>query len=146
MTVKESGPDDDYARLLEFRVELRRFLLWSEERASAAGLPAAQHQLLLAIRGHGDPRGPTIGDAAAALLLRHHSTVELVNRAETAGLVRRCPDADDQRVVRLALTPRGRRLITRLTESHLEELARLERVVRAVRLGARRTGSPGGRK
>jgi len=42
---------------------------------------------LLAIRGHGDPRGPTIGEVADYLLLRHRSTVGLVDRADIAGLV-----------------------------------------------------------
>ena len=78
-----------------------------------------------------DPRvrrtgaGPTIGDVADALLLRHHSAVELIDRAEAAGLVRRRPDADDQRVVRLSLTALGSRRLRQLTERHLEELDRL---------------------
>ena len=55
------------------------------DQARAAGLTPAQHQLLLAVRGHdGDP---TIGDVAEHLMLRHHSAVELVDRAERAGLL-----------------------------------------------------------
>src|SRR3954452_17414480 len=100
-----SGPtDEDYRRLLELRTGLRRFLRWSERRAAEAGLTPAQHQLLLAIRGYPDPRGPTIGDVADSLLLRHHSAVGLVDRAATAGLVERGPDSDSQSVVRLRLT------------------------------------------
>lgn len=117
--------DDDYRRLLEFRTGLRRFLHWSEEQARAVGLSPAQHQLLLAIRGHRDARGPTIGDVAGYLLLRHHSAVELVNRAEQAGLVRRAHDRDDHRIVRLRLSPRGADKLRRLTAAMLEELARL---------------------
>jgi hypothetical protein len=52
MTPKPS--DEDYRRLLELRTGLRRFLRWSEQHAQAAGLTPAQHQLLLAIRGHPD--------------------------------------------------------------------------------------------
>jgi DNA-binding MarR family transcriptional regulator len=117
--------DADYARLLAFRTDLRRFLRWSEDEATRAGLTPAQHQLLLAIRGSGDRRGPAISDVAAALLLRHHSAVELVDRAEAAGLVLRRPDASDQRVVRLALTASGARRLERLSALHLEELERL---------------------
>ncbi|MFN8233449.1 MAG: helix-turn-helix domain-containing protein [Actinomycetota bacterium] len=91
----------DYRRLLELRDGLRRFLRWSAGRAEEAGLTTAQHQLLLVVRAHDDPAGPTIGDVADHLLLRHHSAVELVDRAATAGLVRRAPDADDQRAVRI---------------------------------------------
>jgi DNA-binding MarR family transcriptional regulator len=59
------------------------------------------------------------------LLLRHHSAVELVDRAASAGLVKRGPDPDDQRVVRLKLTPLGARRLERLAALHLEELGRL---------------------
>ncbi len=117
--------DRDYRRLLEFRTELRRFLQWSEEQAKALGLTAAQHQLLLAVRGHAGPPDPTVGDAADSLLLRHHSAVGLVDRAVDAGLVRRHRDADDHRVVRLRLTPLGTRKLAELSRRHLEELGRL---------------------
>jgi DNA-binding MarR family transcriptional regulator len=115
-----------YEQLLSFRTGLRRFLRWSAEQARAAGLTPAQHQLLLAIRGHPDPAGPTIGEVAQSLLLRHHSTVELIDRAQTVGLVQRHPDAADSRVVRLDLTPLGTNRLETLTALHLEELARLE--------------------
>jgi DNA-binding MarR family transcriptional regulator len=124
--------DADYQRLLEFRTGLRRFLHWSEEQAQAAGVSPAQHQLLLAIQGHPDSRGPTIGDVAEYLLLRHHSAVELVNRAEHAGLVRRRQDRDDHRVVRLQLTALGAQKLRRLTAVTLEELARLSPRLRPV--------------
>lgn len=117
--------DEDYLRLLAFRDGLRRFLRWSAQRAEAAGLTSAQHQLLLAVRGHDDPRGPTIGDVANHLLLRHHSAVELVDRTAAAGLVRRGIDDGDRRVVRLQLTPMGSRRLNELSALHLEELKRL---------------------
>jgi len=117
--------DTDYQRLLGLRTGLRRFLRWSDDQAAAAGLTAAQHQLLLAIRGHDQPEGPTIGEAAAYLLLRHHSAVGLVDRAVKAGLVIRHEDVSDRRVVRLQLTPLGSNLLTLLTSAHFEELERL---------------------
>ena len=114
-----------YERLLDFRTGLRRFLRWSAERAGTAGLTPTQHQLLLAIRGHRDPAGPTIRDVAGYLLIRHHSAVELVDRAVAAGLVERSQDADDSRAVRLRLTADGDRRLALLTAAHLEELERL---------------------
>jgi DNA-binding MarR family transcriptional regulator len=116
--------DDDYRRLLDFRDGLRRFLRWSEEQAKAVGLTPAQHQLLLAIRGHDDPDGPTIGDLAQHLLLRHNSVVELLDRAQKAGLVERAVDEADHRVVRLRLTRDGERRLAALSHQHLEELRR----------------------
>lgn len=41
--------DSDYAALAEFRFALRRFQLFSETNAAAAGLSSQQHQALLAI-------------------------------------------------------------------------------------------------
>ncbi|MEA2693119.1 MAG: hypothetical protein QOJ16_2506 [Acidobacteriota bacterium] len=121
----EDLEDADYQRLLDLRTGLRRFLHWSEEQAEAAGLTGPQHQLLLAIRGHSDPRGPTVGEMAGYLLLRHHSTVGLVDRAEKAGLVERLPDEEDHRVVRLGLTGKGEEILRQLTAQHLDELERL---------------------
>jgi DNA-binding MarR family transcriptional regulator len=117
--------DEQYGELLAVRTTLRRFLRWSEEQARAEGLTPAQHQLLLAVRGHADQRGPTIGEVADVLLVRHHSAVELVDRAAEAGLVRRVADRDDERVVRLRLTEPGARRLRRLSAAHLDELRRL---------------------
>jgi len=117
--------DDEYARLLALRSGLRRFLHWSAEQAEKAGLTPAQHQLLLAIRGHPDPAGPTISQVADYLLLRHHSVVGLVDRSEAAGLVRRLRSEQDHRVVRLKLTSEGRARLEALSTLHLEELRRL---------------------
>ncbi len=117
--------DADYEDLLTLRTGLRRFLRWSEQQAEEAGLTPAQHQLLLAIRGHVDPRGPSIGEVADYLLLRHHSTVGLIDRADSAGLVERVRDRDDHRVVRLQLTTQGKKRLEALSAQHLEELQRL---------------------
>lgn len=113
----------DFERLLAFRDGLRRFLHWSDDQAKEVGLTGAQHQLLLAVRGHGSL--PSIREVAEHLLLRHHSVVELVDRAEAAGLVERVDDRDDQRVVRLRLTPTGTEKVESLAAAHLEELSRL---------------------
>jgi DNA-binding MarR family transcriptional regulator len=121
--------DADYEDLLALRTGLRRFLRWSEQQAEAAGLTPAQQQLLLAIRGHPDRRGPTVGEVADYLLLRHHSAVGLVDRAVGAKLVKRARDPQDQRVVRLQLTTAGSKRLEALSEPHLEELRRLGRTL-----------------
>lgn len=117
--------DSDYQRLLELRTGLRRFLHWSEQLAESVGITPMQHQLLLAVRGHPEPRGPAISDVALSLLVRHHSAVELVDRAVKAGLVRRVSDQDDARVVRLQLTSVGSERLEALAAATMEEVARL---------------------
>jgi DNA-binding MarR family transcriptional regulator len=132
--------EDDYRRLLELRTGLRRFLRWSEQAAREAGLTPAQHQLLLAVRGHPDPRGPTVGDIAEHLLLRHHSAVGLIDRAQAAGLVARGPDAENSSAVRLRLTERGARQLEALSELHVEELAHLAPTMHVLWDALERTG------
>jgi DNA-binding MarR family transcriptional regulator len=120
-----------YTRLLEFRTELRRFLQWSELQAKVAGLTPAQHQLLLAIKGHPDG-DPTVGEIAGYLLLRHHSTVELIDRASRAGLVQRYSDPDDARYVRASMTATGEKKLAQLTALTVEEIRRLGPVLEAL--------------
>jgi DNA-binding MarR family transcriptional regulator len=106
-------------------VTLRRFLRWSEDQAAAAGLTPAQHQLLVAIKGHPGPEPPAIRDLTEYLMLQSHSTVGLIDRAEAAGVVRRQQDGNDARVVRVHLTEKGDRLVKDLTSAHLAELYNL---------------------
>ena len=124
--------DEQFARILEFRVALRRFGRFSEEQAAKLDMTAAQYQLLLAIRGHPDPRGPTIADLARALLVRHHSAVGLVDRTQDLGLIERRRDSDDHRLVRLALTPLGHERVNALAQARLKELHQLAEVLAAL--------------
>jgi DNA-binding MarR family transcriptional regulator len=124
--------DADYEDLLTLRTGLRRFLRWSEQQSEEAGLTPAQHQLLLAVRGHSDRRGPTIGEVADYLLLRHHSAVGLIDRADAAGLVERVRDAEDHRLVRLQLTAAGTERLEALSAQHFDELQRMARKLPSV--------------
>jgi DNA-binding MarR family transcriptional regulator len=117
--------ESEYRILVVFRRALREYLHWSGTAATKLGLSPQQHNLLLAVRGHAGPVPPSISEIAEWLLIRQHSAGELVNRVEAAGLVRREPDRTDQRVTRVALTDRGRELIERLSEAHLDELNRV---------------------
>ena len=133
----------DFEHLLELRTGLRRFLRWSEQQAHAVGLTPAKHQLLLAIRGHSDPAGPTIGEIADYLVLRHHSAVGLIDRTVRDGLVRRNPDENSRSVVRVTLTPDGIAKLDALAETHLQELAHLAPTMRALwRTIERADGNP----
>ena len=116
--------DREYRSLAEFRYALRTFLRFSEEAARDAGLTPAQHQLLLAIRGHPGDEPPSTSDIADRLQLKLHSTVELVARAESNGLVVRIVDEGDARRALLALTEAGESKLAELSVLHRRELKR----------------------
>jgi DNA-binding MarR family transcriptional regulator len=116
----------DYRALAAFRRSLRAFLHFSEQAARAEGLTPAQHQLLLAVKGTDSPGPPSIGDLADSLKLRHHSAVELVDRAVGAGLVQRRQDPDDRRCQRVVLTATGDRKLAALSALHRQELRRFK--------------------
>jgi DNA-binding MarR family transcriptional regulator len=112
----------DYRALADFRHQLRRFLHFSDREVRAAGVEPQQHQLLLGIKGMPEGTPATIGALAERLQLQHHSTVELVDRMELRGFVRRLRSASDRRRVLVSLTRRGEALLARLTAAHRAEV------------------------
>lgn len=116
---------DEIQLLAQFRYEIRRFLQFSEQAATAAGLQPQQHQLLLQIAGAPDGTLVTVSHIAHVLGLRHHTVVELSKRCELAGLVRRTHDVNDRRCVVLELTPQGEDALGQLSEAHARQLREL---------------------
>lgn len=112
-----------YRQLAALRAGLRGYLAWAEQRAGEQGLTPAQVQLALVVRAHPDPSGPTVTDLAETLLLRHHSVVGLVDRAEHAGLVTRVRDEVHLSRVHVRLTPEGAERVAILSAQHLRWLA-----------------------
>jgi DNA-binding MarR family transcriptional regulator len=112
----------DYEALAELRYQIRRFLAFSEQAARAAGLEPRQHQLLLGLKGLPAKARPTIGELAERLQIQHHSAVELVNRLSAAGYIRRARAGEDRREVLLSLTPRGEKVLRKLSLHHRAEL------------------------
>jgi len=112
----------DYEALAELRYQIRRFLSFSEQAARAAGLEPRQHQLLLGLKGLPAKARPTIGELAERLQIQHHSAVELVNRLSAAGYIRRARAGEDRREVLLSLTPRGEKVLRKLSLHHRAEL------------------------
>jgi DNA-binding MarR family transcriptional regulator len=112
----------DYQALAEFRFQIRKFLHFSEKAVLAAGLERGQYQLMLAIKGIPDGVRPRVRELATRMQIQHHSAVELINRLEAGGFVRRERAQDDRREVLLALTSKGERLLAELALHHHEEL------------------------
>jgi DNA-binding MarR family transcriptional regulator len=129
----------DFKTLADFRYEIRRFVKFSEEAARALRIEPQQHQALLAIKGLPDEASATIGVLAERLLIHHHSAVELFNRLQSKGLIRRSSGIQDRREVLLHLTRGGENLLRNLSATHYEELRTagprlliaLKRVIRA---------------
>jgi len=119
---KPSNRQIDYTALADFRYEIRRFLNFSERAARAAGIEPHQHQALLAIKGLRAGQAATVGVLAERLQVRHHTAVELTDRLEAKGLIRRLRGEADRREVLLELTLRGEKLLRELTLSHRAEL------------------------
>ncbi len=124
MTIaRELRPDNSLVRTLaDFRFELRRFLLFSEQAAMEAGLQAQQHQLLLQVAGAPENATVTIAYAAQRLGLRHNSAVELVDRSVREDLLERTEDPADRRRAILHVTRKGNRVLAKLSGEHAREL------------------------
>jgi DNA-binding MarR family transcriptional regulator len=85
------------------------------------GLTPQQGQLLCVLMAQ--PYG--MGELGSVLGLAKSSLTGLVDRTERNGLVRREPDPQDARAVRIVLTPRGARLAD---EFYAETCARVEKL------------------
>src|SRR5580693_662574 len=83
--------------LAEFRYRLRRFLSFSEMASEALGISAQQYQVLQVIATVPEGRAASISYLAERMMVRHNSAVELVDRTEKVGLVRRVADESDHR-------------------------------------------------
>lgn len=116
----------DFEALARFRFGIRRYLRFSEETVRSHGVTPQHYQLLLALKGYPGREWATVRELADRLQLRHHSVVELVNRAQTQDLVERAPHPEDARAVRVLLTATGEQLLYRLGTLHRDELRRME--------------------
>ncbi|MBB3560333.1 DNA-binding MarR family transcriptional regulator [Rhizobium sp. BK512] len=114
--------DADYEALSNLRYTLRRFMDFSASAAQEEGLPAQQHQALLAIRGHRSEDAMTIGLLSERLLIAPHSATELVGRLVAAGYVSRKADPADKRRQTLELTEKADDVLKRLTAIHMTEI------------------------
>lgn len=115
-------PEAGFRQLAAFRHHIRQFLHFSEEAARSHGIEPQQHQLLLALKGLPKGTRPTITALSRQLCLRHHSTVELVDRLVDQGALKRRHGEQDHREVLVELTRHGETLLHRLAIVHREEL------------------------
>jgi DNA-binding MarR family transcriptional regulator len=114
--------DGEYWALSQLRYLIRKFLQEGDVTARQAGLEPQQYLLLLAIRGLEPEKEASIRNLAERLSLRHHSTVELVDRLEGHGLVKRTRGVEDRRQVLVSLQPRGEKLLEKVVAQRIVEL------------------------
>jgi DNA-binding MarR family transcriptional regulator len=119
----------DFEALARFRFGIRRYLRFSEETVRRHGVTPQQYQLMLALKGFPGREWAVVRELAERLQLRHHSVVELVDRAQAQGFVERMTDPDDARAVRVGLTEAGEQILTRLSALHRDELRRMDAVL-----------------
>jgi DNA-binding MarR family transcriptional regulator len=112
--------------LARFRYSLRRFLRFSEKAARGCGVTPQQHQLMLGVAGFTERGTATISELAEFLQERNNSVVGLVKRAAKSGLVTRQPGGLDRRQVVVSLTPRGERVLAKLSRLHHDEARRVQ--------------------
>lgn len=115
----------DFEELARFRFGIRRYLRFSEETVRSHGITPQHYQLMLALKGFPGREWATMRELAERLQLRHHSVVELVDRAQKQQLVERAPDPTDARAVRVQLTAEGQQALMRLSSLHRDELRRM---------------------
>lgn len=107
----------DYEILAAFRLELRRFLQFSEQEARKLGLTPQQHQTLLAIRA-APGQSMSIGQVADQLFTQPQSASELVDRLVSQDLLERDIREEDRRRVSLRLTATGERSLAIISPVH----------------------------
>lgn len=115
----------EYEQLAAFRFAIRSYLRFSEDTVRRHGISLQQYQLLLAIKGFPGRDWGTVKELAERLQLRHHSVVELVDRAQRQGLVARQAHPVDARAVRVVVTADGERALGLLSALHRDELRRM---------------------
>lgn len=119
----------EFEALARFRFGIRQYLRFSEETVRRHGVTPQQYQLMLALKGFPGRDWAVVRELAERLQLRHHSVVELIDRAQAQGLVERTSDPDDARAVRIVLSEEGEQVLGRLSALHRDQLRRMRAVL-----------------
>jgi len=142
---KAVEPNVRLRSMAEFRYQLRKFLNFSETASERVGVGVQQYQLMQVIAAMPEGQEASISYLAERMVLRHNSTVELVDRAERAGLVKREADAKDMRRSLVTMTAEGDAILQRLIAEHLRELpVRVEDLIEALQALRGALGPAGG--
>ena len=104
-------------------LRLQRFL---DDRVDASirsfGLNRGELNVLATLRRAGPPHELTPTELYQGLLLSSGAMTNRIDHLEDRGYVRRTPDHEDRRRIRVALTTAGRELIDRAMDLHVTDL------------------------
>lgn len=106
----------------ECRFLIERYLKQSNDAARSLGLEPQQYQGLLAVGSLDDGGRTTISAFADRMQIVHHSAVELADRMERRGLIRRERSNGDHRNVFLVVTRLGEGLLRRMAGNRVAEI------------------------
>ena len=110
-----------FGLLLEAHARLTRVL--DDELRASDGITLQTYEVLLRVSRSPEGR-VAMSELAQVLALTNGGVTRLVDRLEGDGLVERRSCPTDRRVVHLVLSRRGRRVLERATEHHVESLER----------------------
>src|ERR1700733_14038573 len=92
-------------------------------------ISSTQYNVLRILRGSGD--GLPCGEIANRMITRDPDITRLLDRLEKRGLISRCRETRDRRMVMARITPEGLKLLSRLDEpvqaAHRKQLGHLGR-------------------
>jgi DNA-binding MarR family transcriptional regulator len=95
----------------------------------AEAISANQYNVLRILRG--SPEGLPCGEIASRMITRDPDITRLLDRLEKRGLISRCRETMDRRMVMARITPEGLKLVARLDEpiqeGHRRQLGHLGR-------------------
>jgi DNA-binding MarR family transcriptional regulator len=107
----------------------RLFLREMEKTWSKFGLHHAAFDVLATLRRSGPPYALTPGELMASTMVTSGTITNRIDQLERVGLVVRAPSREDKRSLKVGLTAKGRALIDKAVEEHVETLHRLTTLI-----------------
>jgi DNA-binding MarR family transcriptional regulator len=115
-------PDAELARLAgDLRTEINRLAFHLRTPATRSGITPTRLAALAAVARH--PGGLRQGDLAELMNVTAPSMTRLMEILGEAGWIERTRDPDDQRALRVALTPLGQKTLDTLREESSTQLS-----------------------
>lgn len=111
---------------------LLRFQSLAEGILSRFGMSIRRWHALLLLHLHGRNGEMTVTELSLKLAIQPNTSTELVKRMEADGLVERRRSEEDQRIVKVCITPEGRSLLQEVALAGSGELAEVSGELREV--------------